>query len=204
MKRMAVSALAGLVLLGFLVGGAVAQPLSVASAHPGVVVDNVSVSTTAAYAFQPNQITVTPGALVHLVVTQDANFAHSFVLSSVANFTIPSGDTDSQLAAFFNAHAPLVNLSVPGTVGTQVTTNFTAPALGTYEFVCIVSGHFQSGMFGFLYSGTRPPGGSSSSGFPLTPIVLGAIVGVGVVVVVGVVIVRRSSRRSPPKSPQSH
>ena len=205
MKGMAVSALAGLVLLSFLVGGAVAQPLSAASAHPSDAVDNVSVSTTSAYAFQPNQITVTPGALVHLVVTQDARFAHSFVLSSVANFTIPSGDTDSQLAAFFNTHPPLVNLSVPGTVGTQVTANFTAPALGTYEFVCIVSGHFQSGMFGFIYSGTSPPGGSSSSGFPLTPVVLGAIVGVGVVVVVvGVLFVRLRSRRSPPKSPESH
>jgi plastocyanin len=205
MKRVAALALAGLVLLGLFSGGGVAQPPAAASAHPGVLVDNVSVSTTSSYSFQPNQITVTPGALVHLVVTQDANFAHSFVLSSVANFTIPSSDTDSQLAAFFNAHPPIVNLSIPGTVGAQVAKDFTAPALGTYEFVCIVSGHFQSGMFGFLYSGTSPPGGSSSSGLSLSPLVLGAIVGlVVVVVVVGVLIARRGSRRTPPQKPESH
>jgi plastocyanin len=204
MKRVVVLALAGLVLLGLFSGRGVAQPSAAASSHPDAVVDNVSVSTTSSYSFQPNQITVTPGALVHLVVTQDANFAHSFVLSSVSNFTIPSSDTDSQLAAFFNAHPPIVNLSIPGTVGAQVTKDFTAPALGTYEFVCIVSGHFQSGMFGFLYSGTSPPGGSSSSGFSLSPIVLGAIVGLVVVVaVVGVLIARRGSRRSPPQEPES-
>jgi plastocyanin len=203
MRRGAVLSLAGLLVLGLLSGGAVAQPPASASAHPATLVDNVSVSTTSSYAFQPNQISVTPGALVHLVVTQDADFAHSFVLSSVANLTIPNYDGGSQLAAFFNAHPPLVNLSIPGVVGTQVVKNFTAPPLGTYEFVCIVSGHFLSGMFGFLYSGTSAGGGGPSSGFPLSPIVLGAIVGLAVVVVVGVLLARRRSRRSPPKSPGS-
>jgi plastocyanin len=203
MKRIAVLALAGLVLLELFTGGAAGHLGGAATAHPAVTAENVSVSTTSAFSFVPNQITVMPGARVHLVVTQEANFAHSFVLSSVVNFTIPNGDSPSQLYAFFNAHPPLVNLSIPGTIGAQVSTNFTAPPVGSYEFVCTIPTHFQSGMFGFLDSTTNPGGGSSSSGFPVSPLVLGAIGGAAVVVVVAVLIVRRRSRGTPPQVPRA-
>jgi uncharacterized cupredoxin-like copper-binding protein len=203
MNRITAGGLAGLVLLGLLSGGAAAHPPVAASAHPSVVVDNISVRTTSSFRFVPNQVTVTPGATVHLVVTQAANFAHSFVLSRVANFTIPGSDPAAQLSAFFNAHSPLVNLSIPGTVEAQGVQDFTAPAAGTYEFVYLVSGHFQGGMFGFLAPTTIPGGASSSSsGFPISPLVLGAVVGV-VVVVVAVLVARRRSRGTPPQTPGS-
>ena len=202
MKRVFVLGLASLVLLGILTGGAAAHPPAAASAHPAASEENLSISTTSSFSFVPSQVTVTPGALVHLVVTQAANFAHSFVLSSVANFTIPSADTAAQLFAFFNAHPPIVNLTIPGTVGAQVVKDFSAPAVGTYEFVCLVSGHFQSGMFGFLVSTTNSGGSSSSSsGLPVSPLVLGAVAGVVAVVVVGVLVARRRSRRLPPQTP---
>lgn len=204
MRRIAVMALAGVVLLGLFSGGGAPHPgLAAAAQSQATTTENVSVSTTATFSFVPNQITVVPGARVHLVVTQEADFAHTFVLSSVANFTIPSSDTPSQLNAFFSANPPLVNLSIPGTVGARVSTNFTAPAVGTYEFVCTISGHFQSGMFGFLDSTTSPGGGSSSGGVPVSTIVLGAVVGVVVVVVLVVLITRRRTRGTPPQAPGS-
>jgi uncharacterized cupredoxin-like copper-binding protein len=203
MRRIAALALAGVVLLGIFAGGTTAHPGM--NAAPDAPSDNqsVSVMTTATFSFVPNEITVTPGAHVHLVVTQAANVGHTFVLSSVVNFTIPSGDSPDQLYAFFNAHPPLVNLTIPATVGTQVSTNFTAPSEGTYEFVCIVPGHFQNGMFGFLDSTTTPASSSSSSGLPLTDIVLGAVAAAVLVAVVVVLLVRRHPRAPAPPAPGS-
>jgi uncharacterized cupredoxin-like copper-binding protein len=203
MRLIAPLVLTGVVLLGIFAGGTTAHPGM--NAVPDATSDNenVSVMTTSTLSFVPNEITVTTGAHVHLVLTQEANFAHTFVLSSVVNFTIPSGDTPDQLYAFFNAHPPLVNLTLPATVGAQVSTNFTAPAEGTYEFVCIVPGHFQAGMFGFLDSTTTPASSSSSSGLPLTDIVLGVVAAAVLVAVVVVLLVRRHPRAPAPPASES-
>ncbi len=163
---------------------------------PSSVEDNLSVQTTSSFSFVPNMLTVSPGAEVHLVVTQESIAAHTFVLSSVRNFTIPTSDSPSQLYAFFNAHPPLVNLSLPGTVGAQAFANFTAPAVGSWEFVCEIPGHFQAGMYGFLVSTTGS--GSSPSASPFTPTVLVTLAGLVVVVAaVSVIALRRRSRRPP-------
>lgn len=158
-------------------------------------VDYVNVSTTSKFRFVPNQVYVYPGALVRLVVTQLADFAHSFVLSPVVNYTIPTSDTPIELYAFFNAHPPLVNLSLPGTPGYRAYANFTAPPVGAYEFVCEVPSHFQAGMYGTLVSTTHPPSGGSPS--PFTPAVVAAIAVAVIVVAVlaGVLVVRRRARR---------
>ena len=166
-----------------------AGPLPAASP----VVDNLSVQATGQFSFVPDQLTVYPGALVHLVVIQLANFAHTFVLSPVANVTIPTNDTPTQLYAFFNLHPPLVNLSLPGTVGARAYANFTAPSAGSYEFVCEIPGHFQAGMHGELVSTTSSSGGSSS------PLLLEIGVGVAVVIAVALVaaaLLRRRARRT--------
>ncbi len=199
-RDVAVGALAlAIVLLGL--GGAAAHNAAGPATGPVTPppAENVTVQATSGLAFVPNQLTVAPGALVHLVVVQAASFPHTFVLSPVANATIPTSDTPTQLYEYFNAHPPLVNLSLPGTPGARAYANFTAPPLGSYEFVCEIPSHFQAGMYGELVSTTQGPSGSP--GFPLT-LAIGA--GVGVVIVVAVVLavtmVRRRRTGPPPNS----
>lgn len=205
MMRLVGLVLAGLVLLGFATGGWSGYASVAAETHPASSVENVSISTEHDFDFLPPKVTVTAGDTVDLVVTQGDVLPHTFTLSSVANYTIPSDTTTAGLYAFFNAHPPLdgVNLSLPGTPGAQAFANFTAPAVGTYEFVCLIPGHFQEGMFGFLYSSnqTSPSSGPSSTALLLTPLELGAIGGAAVVIVAAVLIARRRSGGKRPQAP---
>lgn len=155
----------------------------------------LNLSATSALSFVPDSLSVTPGAPVVLKITQEANFNHTFTLSSVANFTIPSADTTAQVYTFFQTHPPLVNLSLGAVPGAAVFANFTAPAAGTYEFVCEIAGHFQAGMHGFLVSGSSS--GSSSAGLTTTELVAIGVVVVLVIVVVAVAVARRG-RKAPP------
>lgn len=165
-----------------------------ASAPAAAEPEFLNVSATSALSFVPNSFSVMPGASVHLIVTQEADFEHTFTLSSVVNTTLPSSDTDSQMYAFFAAHPPLLNLSLGSTVGARFYDNFTAPSsLGTYEYLCEI--HFPD-MTGTMTVANSPP----SSGSSTTPSAL-EIVGIGVVVVVVVLAVvavawSRSRRRS--------
>ena len=169
-------------------------PRPAARSAATAVVDYVNISATSSFAFTPNSVTVTPGALVRLAVTQESDFLHTFLLSPQADYTIPTSSTHAQLLAYFTAHPPIVNLSLGSTPGAVFYANFTAPSVGTYEFVCIVSGHFEAGMHGTLVSGTT----SSPGGMSVTTIDLAAIV---IVVLAAVALLLR--RRSPPKSPAS-
>lgn len=193
----AVVVLVSLIALGLPVadshGGATARLLAASS-----VVDSRWVNVTTGFSFDPNQLTVSPGALVELVVVQEATVSHTFVLSSLANVTIPANDTPAELFAFFNAHPPLVNLSIPATLGARVYANFTAPAAGTYEFVCEIPGHFQSGMYGMLVSTNSSPSSGSPSPFTTTVWVVIAVVVVVVGLGAGLAIARR---RRPPVKP---
>ncbi|HYA56903.1 MAG TPA: hypothetical protein VEH57_00320 [Thermoplasmata archaeon] len=172
--------------------GGNATPPNDAASGPVVV----TISATSAINFVPDSFSVAPGASVEIVVTQMADFEHTFTLSSVVNQTIPSTDTPSEVAAFFNAHPPLVNLSLGTTVGAKFFANFTAPAaLGTYEFVCLV--HFPS-MTGVMAVSSSSGGSSpSSSGTPTTLEWVGIGAVVAVVVIVAVLLAVR--RGKPPK-----
>ncbi len=200
-------ALVAVALVALLAGAAYVGPVALvdatttAPAAPAAV-DNVSVATTSSFAFVPDTLTVYPGALVHLVVTQESPLAHTFVLSPVANQTIPTSDTSAEVYAYFNANPPLVNLSVPGVVGDRAYANFTAPAIGSYEFVCEIPGHFQSGMHGELVSTTQT-GGSTGMSFPLELTVLVVALVIVVAAVAGVLLLRRRRARSPPGGPGS-
>lgn len=163
------------------------------SAHvaPATASVTVNITATGDLSFVPSSFTVLPGETVHLIVTQAADFEHTFTLSSLANFTIPSTDSPSELAAFFNAHAPLVNLSLGSTAGTQHTANFTAPAtMGTYEFVCLI--HFPQ-MIGVMTDSSASPSTSGGGGLSVAEIV-GIGAGVAVVVIAAVVLVVRRRR----------
>jgi plastocyanin len=169
------------------------------------VVEFVNVSATSSLSFTPASFTVAPGATVHLAVTQLANFEHTFTLSPFRNFSIPSAYS-SNLTQFFEQHPPIVNLSLGSTPGAVFTTTFTAPAAGTYEFVCLI--HFPS-MFGTMTSSastspSSPSGGSSgSSMMTLIFVTVGVVVAIGVAAAIVLVRRRRVTPPPPPTPPSS-
>jgi plastocyanin len=177
--------------------GAAATPLFSTNSAPSLAPSSVTIDITATtgISFAPSSFTVSPGESVTVVVTQAANFDHTFTLSSVANFTIPSTDSPSQLAAFFNAHPPLVNLSLGSTAGSQHTATFTAPSTpGTYEFLCLI--HFPQMTGVMTDSSSSASSGGGGGGLSTNEIVaIGA--GAGIVVVAAAVLAVRRSRRPP-------
>ena len=163
---------------------------------------NVTTSDTLAFGITaPGE--VTPGDTVHLVVTNLGSDAHTFTLSSVAGYVFAPTAATSDLLAFFALHPPLVNLTIGGGVGNVITTNFTAPPYGEYEYVCLEPGHFSAGMSGILGSGE--PGTTTSvdtgPGAPVF-IISGTIVGLVIVaLVLGFVVGKRrgSEDEMPPE-----
>ncbi len=202
--RGALAVALGLAFLGMAslapISGAPVAPA--AGTHPAAAAPTafINISATTVFTFLPAQVTVPIGSDVHLKVTQLADFLHTFVLSSVANSTIPTTDTAAQLYAFFNAHPPLVNLSLGTVAGVPTYWNFSAPAAGTYEYVCEVPGHFQSGMHGVLTVGPAASSSSSPSGLTTLDIALIALAVVVIIAVVLVVALRGRGRR-PPATP---
>jgi uncharacterized cupredoxin-like copper-binding protein len=89
------------------------------------------------------------------------SLGHTFTLSPLANYNLSSGN----YTTFFIQHLPLVNIPVPATTGTYNNGSFVITAPGYYEFICTILGHFQAGMFGFLYAGVPEPP-------PVIPVVL--------------------------------
>jgi plastocyanin len=158
----------------------------------------VNISATSDFSFVPGTFSVTPGEAVLLDVTQLADFNHTFTLSSVPNYTLPSSDTPLEVAAFFNAHPPLVNLSLGSVAGSQHQTLFNAPTTpGTYEFVCLI--HFPT-MVGTMVDSNATAASPSSGLSTLELVGIGA--GVAIVVLAGVVLAVLR-RRTPPKAPET-
>ncbi len=141
---------------------AIAQPPAAASAH---ATETLGVTVGTAFAFTVSTSEVTPGDTVTVQITQTDDVEHTFTLSSVANYTIPSSDSSDQLTAFFAQHPPLVNVTIPSGQAT-LTASFTAPPLGVYEYVCLIPGHFQAGMSGLLGSGVLPAGSTAPTTGP--------------------------------------
>lgn len=168
-------------------------PVDESTASPAAATVFVNITATSSFSFVPSSFTVAPGDSVHLIITQAADFEHTFTLSSVANATIPSSDTPAEVAAFFNAHPPLVNISLGSTAGAEFPVTFTAPSTsGTYEFVCLI--HFPEMVGAMTDSNSAPPVSGSSGLSPLELAAIGAVVAI-VVIVAAVVVVRR--RRKP-------
>lgn len=160
----------------------VAATLQGSSAAPvrGQASESVTVTVGTAFAFSPSSFEVTPGDTITLTVENLDSAQHTFTLSSVTNYSFTSSNTTTDLANFFTAHPPLVYVNVNATPGWKQTVTFTAPRLGTYEYVCEVPGHFQAGMWGLMGSGVSvgpPPG-------PGLPFGLYIIAGVIVILVV--------------------
>jgi plastocyanin len=160
----------------------------------------VNITATSSVAFAPSQVTVSPGVNIDFTITQGANFDHSFVLSGLRNFSFDSSASGSNITLFFRAHAPLVNLSLGSTVGATQSATIGPLPVGTYEFVCIVATHFQSGMHGELVVANSAPGGGTS-----VPTIYYIVIAVVVVVVIAavVVVLLRRRPRGPSATPPS-
>lgn len=193
LRTTALTASVGFVLLVALAGAVhAAGDRASPAAHAAAGTDQLTVTVGTAYAFTLSTDEVTPGDNVSVTIVQTDDVQHTFTLSSVAGYTFPSSDTSSDLLAYFQSHAPLVNVTIPAGAAT-LHASFTAPAFGEYEYVCLVPGHFQLGMFGFLGSGEHGTSGSASTG-PGAPVFIigGTIAGLVVIaIVLGFVIGRR-------------
>ncbi len=138
---------------------------------------------------------------VDVQLTNLGNFPHTFTVVAQSNVSI--GTTD-----YFSSHPPLVSVNVSPSSTTQWTgwANFTVPAPGVYEYVCLVPGHFPAGMYGFLYVGvpvpTPPP--PPSTAVVEVGVLVGALVllGIGAVLVVAAGFVGRFPR--PPSTGKGH
>ncbi len=92
------------------------------------------------FQFTPSQTTVPAGTEVILTFKNVGHLDH--------NFLIVAGDIDPFTITAADALNGITTGIVPGVDETTVT--FTAPAPGTYTFVCSVPGHAAAGMVGTL------------------------------------------------------
>jgi uncharacterized cupredoxin-like copper-binding protein len=127
--------------------------LNLSSTTPGL---ELSENTTNSFAFAPNVLSASPAhypVVIAVLVSNEGDFAHTFTMGSQSNVTL----SVSNYTQYLTQHPPLVNAAVPSSPGGTVWANFTVPAPGVYEYICTVTGHFQNGMFGFLYVGVPVP-----------------------------------------------
>lgn len=169
------------------------------SAHPTAAgTESLTVTVGTAFAFTLSSDEVTPGDTVTVTIVQVGDNEHTFTLLNAPNFQFnwspTTSDSPSHIEGFLATHpAPLVNVTIPSTQGSQ-TVSFTAPPFGLYEYLCLVSGHFAAGMWGILGSGEHGSSGSTANTGPGAPvfIISGTIAGLVVLaLVLGFVIGRR-------------
>ena len=106
-------------------------------------------------AFEPDRITVTPGAVVRIRYVNESNFTHNMVILRNED------DIDTVGAASFQAaetgfvpmqyKSRMIAYSPLAAAGQTVEFTFEAPAPGEYPFACFVDGHFNM-MVGTLRS----------------------------------------------------
>jgi uncharacterized cupredoxin-like copper-binding protein len=113
-------------------------------------------NTTDSYAFVPNVLYVAPAHLpviLDVLVTNTGSLGHTFTVSSLSNYTLsPANFTQT-----FATNAPFTNTPIPSGSGSTAWANFTVRAVGVYQYICTVPGHFANGMTGELYVGVTPP-----------------------------------------------
>jgi uncharacterized cupredoxin-like copper-binding protein len=116
----------------------------------------LSDSTYDALTFVPAALAASPTSYpvnLRVIVTNQGFDVHTFTLSGLSNVTL----SPANFTQFFAQHAPIANVTVPSGGGSNVTANVVVQAPGVYEYICVESGHFAAGMFGFLYVGVPVP-----------------------------------------------
>ena len=112
---------------------------------------NVTINTSNAPAFVPNAIDVTSGQNLTITLNNNGTFNHTFTLSSNGTEKFPLNWSPTELSAYFAAHPPLLNVTMPAMSSEVV--NFSvnsSMAGGHFEFVSLVPYQFQAGLYGFL------------------------------------------------------
>lgn len=122
--------------------------------------ESIVMNLTDAPSFQPRFISAAPGQNVSIQLDNLGTLRHTFTLSSQSGVPLNRSDTPAELNATFNAHAPIVNVSVPP--GTDdLWANFSVPAnasFDSFEFASQIPYQFQAGMWGYLnISSSAPP-----------------------------------------------
>jgi plastocyanin len=166
---------------------------------------SVTMSVSDQLTFSPDTISnVAPGSSVTISITNLGSIPHTFTLSSLVNYTLPSAGNTNLTGTFLVTHPPLYSINISGTQGSLTTASFTAPTkIGSYQFFCTESGHFASGMQGFLGVGISvgPPPAPPGIGTPVF-IIAGTIVGLVIIaIVLGFVVGKRegSKHEMPPE-----
>jgi uncharacterized cupredoxin-like copper-binding protein len=173
--------------------------LNLTSVGPGL---EVSENTTDSLSFVPNVLSASPAhypAVVDVLVTNQGSFAHTFTLAPQSNVSLlPTNFTD-----YFQTHPPLVSVNVPSGAGLTVWANFTVRTAGVYQYLCEIPGHFNSGMYGYLYVGVPVPAPPPS---PSTAVVeVGVLVGSAILLAIGVALAAVASFTGRfPRPPGSH
>ena len=101
--------------------------------------DGTAIAATAtSFAFSPDLWTVAAGEEVTLTLTNAADETHEWVLMS------------SPINSEAEFSEDLVIWEMEAEAGAVATDMYTAPAAGTYQIICALDGHFDSGMEGEL------------------------------------------------------
>jgi len=192
-----------------LVGGTLALGTGSVAGHPSGSVypaasDSITVTAVADYHYQPDTIEqVATNSTITVTFADDDALPHSFTISSREGFEIPISYNPTELNQLFTTYPALYSVLLNGSGEQNVGTFHSPTTPGWYEFICNVSGHFQSGMFGFIAFGENLPSNLTSppriglGGTNITPIDAAALGALVAAIVVGVAFWRR--RRSTPR-----
>jgi uncharacterized cupredoxin-like copper-binding protein len=92
------------------------------------------------FQFTPTSASVAAGDEVEVTLTNSGALEHSWVLVGSGTDVATATDADA------------INNSATGPIagGASGTVTFTAPAAGTYQFICTIAGHAAAGMVGTL------------------------------------------------------
>lgn len=103
--------------------------------------------TTTEFQFSPTEWTIPAGEEITIDITNDGSVLHEWVLMQPGVEIESEADlpeTEEELLADF------VYVEDEVEAGDSKTLTFTAPAAGTYQVICAIEGHFDSGMEGSL------------------------------------------------------
>ena len=212
MVGLSAGALAVVVLL---IAGSIALPAAhgpeaTTGSFSAATTTSIDVAATGDYGYQPDTFEqIATNTTISVTFTDESILAHTFTIIGKEGWVIPSTYSWTQIdnLAYGNSPPALFNANVSGS-GDVNTSSFHSPGPGWYEFVCTVSGHFQSGMYGFIAFGKNLPSNLTTpsrvgvGGVSISP--LEGAVAAGVVLVLVIAFVawrrRRIAHRLPPES----
>jgi len=98
--------------------------------------------------FKPAELTVASGQSVRLTFKNSGAIEHDWQVTDVIVDDLQVIEKPVGFNARMETELAKQNPYAGGMAGEQMVVEFTAPAAGTYEFICAVPGHAQAGMVG--------------------------------------------------------